>query len=638
MTSISSKDLRLTEIIDGIYSGDNQLPEFQRDFIWKDPAIKSLVESVLLGHPVGSLLILELNKDNPLFPWTNFNEIFPDENRAFDYQENDKLPPKYLVLDGQQRLTSLSKLTAVSGNKSWFLDLIQIRDSWCAADKPNDEPSIKKWIESSVDIISSLKKKKSTSNKNEETLMPLKVLKNKTSFEGYIEQFRDKLMTQTAEYKYKVNNYSKMDLDENIEELQEWVEANNIWIEFLSSPLKRLFDNYYDYHMPCVIVSEKMGVSGVCKVFTKINSSGIALGAFDLLVAVMYAQKIPLKQKFEDAMETYSLLKILDKKNKRYLLQTIALFEGVSPKTASLPETIKAEYIERSWDRACKALELACKALDENCGAALFKGTDNYLVYSPLVASLAVILDKYPIDIKDSSISRLRKHKMIAWYFAAGLKERYSDGTDARQNQDIKEMSLWFASANYQEDIPKWISEVFADFNNVTKNSSLGKSVISLLNSKKPLDFYDNKQVGALSIESCDLHHIFPRAALRKKIMLERNIQDKEKADSILKSEYQIDSMLNLTWILSDTNRNIIKDELPSKYFAEIIKQFGGTEEAHKKLMEILSGHAINEEALDCLLRDDYHGFIDERKKALKAEFKTTGFVHNLVDVDSDDE
>ena len=199
-------------------------------------------------------------------------------------------------------------------------------------------------------------------------------------------------------------------------------------------------------------------------------------------------------------------------------------------------------------------------------------------------------------------------------------------------------MSSWFASVNYEEDIPKWLSEVFADFNNVTKNSSLGKAVISLLNSKKPLDFYNNKQVGALSIESCDLHHIFPRAALRKKIMLERNIQDKEKADSILKSEYQIDSMLNLTWILSDTNRNIIKDELPSKYFAEIIKQFGGTEEARQKLIAILNGHAINEEALDCLLQDDYHGFIEARKKSLKAEFKTTGFVHNLVDVDSDED
>ena len=63
MTTTSSKDLRLTGIIEEIYSGDYQLPEFQRDYVWKDSNVKSLFESVLLGHPIGSLLILELNNN-----------------------------------------------------------------------------------------------------------------------------------------------------------------------------------------------------------------------------------------------------------------------------------------------------------------------------------------------------------------------------------------------------------------------------------------------------------------------------------------------------------------------------------------------------------------------------------------------
>ena len=128
--------------------------------------------------------------------------------------------------------------------------------------------------------------------------------------------------------------------------------------------------------MPCVVVSEKMGISGVCKVFTKINTSGISLGAFDLLVAVMYPQNIFIKQKFDDAMDQYPLLKILDEKSKRYLLQTIALFENISPKTALLPEVLKPHHIINTWDKACKTLEKACETLDKYCGSALSSGND----------------------------------------------------------------------------------------------------------------------------------------------------------------------------------------------------------------------------------------------------------------------
>ena len=65
--------------------------------------------------------------------------------------------------------------------------------------------------------------------------------------------------------------------------------------------------------MPSVIVSEKMGITGVCKVFTKINTTGIALGAFDLLVAVMYPKDIRVKQMFDEAIEKYPLVKTLER-------------------------------------------------------------------------------------------------------------------------------------------------------------------------------------------------------------------------------------------------------------------------------------------------------------------------------------
>jgi hypothetical protein len=643
-STTTSKDLRLNSVIDQIYEGEYQLPEFQRDYIWKDPNVKGLFESVLLGHPIGSILLLELNKENPLLAWVNFSEIIPPEARQFEYIGKDKVPPRFLVLDGQQRLTSLSRLTNGTSEKIWYLNLKTIKESWEKYNCPESEKELKEWIELGLDITSALSKQNKSIDplkdlRGKSRKMPLTLLAEKTRFTTILTEVRDQINQTVVERNIEIKNYTKLKIKKSKQELQEIVNESSSWLKFLSAPINRLFDNYFNYNMPSVIVSEKMGITGVCKVFTKINTSGIALGAFDLLVAVMYPKDIRIKQMFDEVIDKYPLIKVLDETSKRYLLQTIALMAGISPKTASLPELIKPHHIKDYWDKACVALEEACTLIDINCGSALQKGTDKYLVYSPLVASAACIIKEFPIDIKDAKLKLLRQHKLKAWYFGAGVADRYSDGTDAKQNQDINEMKLWFGSDNMDTNIPGWLKELWSDFNS-SKNASLGKAVISMINFKEPKDFYEDKPVGPASAVPCDLHHIFPRAALREQIMVKRGINDKEKAEKIIRTEFSVDSILNQTWIYSDTNRKIISDKFPSVYLQEIITQYGGNTVGKKKLMDIMQSHCINPEAVEALLRDDYEVFILERKKSIIAEFKTTGYVQNIIDqkpVDSDD-
>ena len=54
-----------------------------------------------------------------------------------------------------------------------------------------------------------------------------------------------------------------------------------------------------------------------------------------------------------------------------------------------------------------------------------------------------------------------------------------------------------------------------------------------------------------------------------------------------------------------------------------------------------MEGHCMNAEAVEALLKDDYETFIIERKKSIISEFKTTGFVQNIIDqkpADNDEE
>ena len=70
----------------------------------------------------------------------------------------------------------------------------------------------------------------------------------------------------------------------------------------------------------------------------------------------------------------------------------------------------------------------------------------------------------------------------------------------------------------------------------------------------------------------------------------------------------------------------------PPSYLDDIITQYGGYPTGKMKLIDIMQSHCINSDAVDALLRDDYETFISERKKSVITEFKTTGFVQNLID------
>lgn len=89
---------RLIGLVEQTQHGKLCLPQFQRDFVWTREEIADLLRSILRGYFVGSLLILRCDPDRPPFAPVALRGSTP---------ESVKLAPDGLVLDGQQRLTSL---------------------------------------------------------------------------------------------------------------------------------------------------------------------------------------------------------------------------------------------------------------------------------------------------------------------------------------------------------------------------------------------------------------------------------------------------------------------------------------------------------------------------------------------------
>lgn len=96
------------------------LPAIQREFVWTPEQIEKLFDSIMGDFPIGSFLFWKINeeqkKDWVIYSFIrNFNQDDPHNEEANLSGVNNDI---YLVLDGQQRLTSL--LTGLKGSYRYF--------------------------------------------------------------------------------------------------------------------------------------------------------------------------------------------------------------------------------------------------------------------------------------------------------------------------------------------------------------------------------------------------------------------------------------------------------------------------------------------------------------------------------------
>jgi hypothetical protein len=105
MSTFDSTKRLLPEVLGDIIKGKLQLPDFQRGWIWDDEHVRSLLISVARSFPVGAVMLLETGGA------TRF-QVRPVENVSFVDTPPD---PELLILDGQQRLTTLTQVLSLRG-------------------------------------------------------------------------------------------------------------------------------------------------------------------------------------------------------------------------------------------------------------------------------------------------------------------------------------------------------------------------------------------------------------------------------------------------------------------------------------------------------------------------------------------
>jgi hypothetical protein len=555
MSEFKLEKRKLTDLISDVHNGDIQLPQFQRDYKWKPTAVMKLIDSLNKLHPAGSLLFLEI--DTTKTPFIAYEKV----RSAPDSASSKK--PNFLILDGQQRLTSCHSALTNSGTKTYFLDLKILKSKY------SGNRDILDLVDDKIVVVKN-KVAQPDQMLFSHNLLPFSFLLKHEDPAKSKEEMRKKL------YNYKENLRNDPNGDKD-------------FLKFCDSELENFLDSFFDYQFPTIILPKTLDIAGVCKVFQTLNTTGLKLTAFDICVATFIPENIYIKEKLKTAITNRPNIKAILKDDETIILQTIALMANIWPKKNNLPDNLKAAHILSYWDKAEEYLEHCAIVLD-NIGLGITKGTD-LLPYQPIIPVVAAALANSDYKSKNHADKTNIQNKIKKWFYTICLDLRYTEGTDNKMKEDFGHLVEWILNNKEPDYIKTGVSWKPEKVITANKNGAFGKAIMTAINSKQALDFYTDEQVGfGNQIPStCQQHHIFP--------------------DAKYKSNNHIASVFNFTYITSKSNQ-FIKDKRTNEYIPGIVTE---TQIPLARLKSKLSAHFIDDRCFNDLETQSFDDFLKNR-------------------------
>jgi len=585
---------QLEEVLEATVKGEIQIPDFQRGWIWDDDRIRSLIASVARSFPIGAVMLLESGGE------TRF-QTRPVE--GVKLQNNTQ--PKELVLDGQQRITALTRALKLNIP-------VETRNSRGKKIRVYYYFDITKALE--VDDI-------------EEAIIAVEEDKKlRADFGRKVVLDLSTTEQECRQLMFPCNRvFDADDWEMTLHKVNP--EAFPMFMDFR----RKLLEAFRSYELPVIKLLKENSKEAICLVFEKVNTGGVPLTVFDLVTASFAAEGFNLRKDWygdeqegkegrKNRLSQYSPLPEIEPTD---FLQAVSLLwtqdmrekdlkagkkgKAVTPisvKRATLLRLPLSEYKSRS-DQAERGFREVSRFLRRQ---GFFHERD--IPYCPQLVPLAAVM----ANIGERWLEPKVFDKLSQWFWCGVFGELYGGGTtDSRIANDYEDLLAWI---NDDTKKPRTIREaVFSSSRLITMRTRLSaayKGLSALLIREGASDFFWKTKIRDLDIEesSIDIHHIFPRVWCRQ-----------EGIDPNL-----CDSIVNKTPISAKANR-MIGGKAPSEYLERIQNQAGIENE---EMDSILNSHFIDAQALR---NDDFHAFFkDRRKKLLELIAKAMGKEINYDD------
>jgi hypothetical protein len=552
---------KLSTLLGLIHDGLMALPDFQRDFVWDPGMTDELLESLIQNFPAGTLLRVKNGQDLLFKP------------RAFEGAPDlDHKRPTFLVLDGQQRLTSLYQALYGVGRHRFVLDL--------GALERGDE------LEDATFYLTASKFEKewgSIERQAEELVFPLARVFGGGGFAAWsLEVLASRASSPEA----------MLELNGRLSALR------TQWLE----PLEQ-------YQFPVVEIHEKTSAEAICTIFETLNRTGVRLSVFDLLTARFWPHDVNLRESWEQAIAEFPILEEFDI-DPWYVLQIMALLEpGKDSDGQPRPPSVKVkdvlalspEAAKTAWPRAIAGLAAVLDIFQTDCGVV----APRWLPYFPMIVAPAAAWSVQAGKVK-GPIAGANRARIVRWFWCASFGQRYEYAVNSQIARDYQQLVSWMTDE--EAPAPETVTglEFAAGSLRITtpRQRSLYRATMALVLRNQPRDFHKRGPItSALFADSknpVDDHHVFPAGYLAKAV-----------------STTSRDSILNRTLIDRQTNIRIGK-RAPSAYLQEIAGGF----DSEKEFAALLRSHHLPTGAGSPLMLDDFEGFLSWREVSLTEQIE----------------
>ncbi len=565
-----------------ICDGKIQLPDFQRGWVWDDDHIRDLLVSIARSFPVGAVMLLETGGN------VNF-QTRPIEGLETTPAKDVK--PEKLILDGQQRLTTLTQALAITTpvntrtNTGKKIKRHYYFDIRLAVENPHD-------LASAVVAVDENRQKRSNFGRD------LDLDLTTCEKECLVMHFPCDQVMNSDKWEESLHGVAP--------------EHFPLYMQFRSQVLK----SFRDYLIPVIQLHKETTKEAVCLVFEKVNTGGVPLSVFELVTASYAAEGYNLRddwfgsnvRKVESRRDRLAEDSLLSEIEATEFLQAITLLQTHDRKRSDIEAGRTGKEVRPVSAKRADVLELPLSAWKEwaeslergfRVAAKFLRKESIYsrreIPYSTQIVPLAAVMTR----IGDKWLEPVIYDKLARWYWCGVLGELYGGAVETRIANDYEQLLEWFER---DDPVPRTIFDAGfqADRFDTLRSrlSAAYKGINILILRQGARDWFWKAGIQELDLSevSLDIHHIFPRAWCIRQ--------------SISRGDY--DSILNKTTISYKANRKIGGDA-PATYLPRIQAE-KNVQLTDEQMDSLLSSHAID----PALLRaDDFTAFIADRRRRL---------------------
>ena len=401
----------LSHLLREIEAGKLALPDIQRPFVWKPAQVRDLFDSLYRGFPVGTLML-----------WETGAEV---GTKQVGGGATDTVP-KLLIIDGQQRLTSLYSVIKGAAVLTNSFEKKQIR----VAFRPTDETFevTDAAIRSDPEFIPDISQ--------------LWRGRYKTTVRSFLERLQ-------ARQEGIIDDDQKEELEDRIDRVRD---------------LRK-------FSFQVIEMSDRADEEQIAEVFTRINSKGISLNQADFILTLLSVHweqgRRDLERFCRDATDRSApgspanpfiepspdqMLRVaVGLAFRRGRMQTIyQLLRGMDPETG----TATPEMRDRQFGKLRRSQK---EVLDRNNWRSFLRclrragfhssrvlSSENALLYSYLLW----LIGKLDFGIREDELERL----IARWFFMAHTSGRYTSSPETVIETDLRRLGAPSAGADAFQD------------------------------------------------------------------------------------------------------------------------------------------------------------------------------------------